>query len=196
MCRSSCRAIVVAWLLVGVLSSACAAPPNKEIADAQAALKAAQAAGAQQYAPTAYASAAEAYRLANQAVTEGDYRLALSHALESRERSRVAEREAAAAREQLRLDAQQKTASVTTLVARARTRLDQAEAARVPARTIREFRATLARLEQDVQEAGEVFAAEDYATAQRVLAGVEEYVGELIAAIEKAAAAQPQKRRR
>lgn len=196
MSRSSRGATVGACLIAACLTSACAAPPNREIADAQSALKAASAAGAEQFAPAAFKSAAESYRLANEAVMQEDYRLALSHALESRERAQAAEREAAAARDEIRDDAQRRMANVATLLARAGTRLDQAEAERVPARIVRDARQTLARLNRDVQEADAVLQDEDYATAQRVLAAVERELEALIASLEEALAAQSQKRKR
>jgi len=73
-----------------LLVTACAAPPNREIADAQQALAAAKAAGAERYASDTYRAATEAYRLANEAVGTGDYRLALNRALESRAHAQTA----------------------------------------------------------------------------------------------------------
>src|SRR5688572_5406 len=87
-------ATAAAGCLAMLLVTACAAPPNREIADAQQALAAAKAAGAERYASDTYRAATEAYRLANEAVGTGDYRLALNRALESRDHAQRASRTA------------------------------------------------------------------------------------------------------
>ena len=196
MSRSSRRATALACLVAAVLTFACAAPPNKEIADAWEALKAAETEGAEQYAPATYKSAIDAYRLANAAVMDGDYRLALNRALESRSRAQTAQREAVDARERMRTDAEQTLASVTMLLAETRSRLDEAERARVPARVVREARRTVTSLDGDVLEASAVVKEEDYASAQRVLSAVEERLKAIIATLDTALTAQSQRRRR
>jgi len=54
---------------------------------AQGALDAARAAGAERYATAEYQAAATALKNAQDAVAQRDYRLALNHALDSRERA-------------------------------------------------------------------------------------------------------------
>ena len=127
---------------------------------------------------------------------QGDYRLALNRALESRERAQIAEREAAAARERLRDEVQQMMAGVVTLLARAGSRIDDAERARVPNKVIRDARQTLAQLNQDVQEAGAVLKEDDYGSAQPVLGAVQTRLEELIASLDTAITTQSQKRPR
>src|SRR6266542_3392423 len=70
-------------------------PPNKEIDQAQSALDAARAAGAGDYAHDEYAAAEKALSNAREAVVQRDYRLALTNALDSRERANTAAKEAA-----------------------------------------------------------------------------------------------------
>ena len=65
-------------------------PPDKEMQQAQGAIDAARAAGADQYAHEEFAAAQEALTHANEAVEQRDYRLALNHALDSRERAQNA----------------------------------------------------------------------------------------------------------
>ena len=175
--------------------SACAAPPNKEIADAQQALDAARAAGAERYAPKEFASAADAYKQANQAVLAGDYRLALNRALESRDHALTATRESADIQERVRDEVQRALADVATLLAQAGSRIEAAERARVQTRAIREARQAVAQVNGDVQKASASIKAEDYASAQPVLARVKGRLEAAIASLEKAMPAQSQRRR-
>src|SRR5215470_8274309 len=74
---------------------ACAGdPPDKEIKQAQAAIEAARGVGADQYAKTEYAAAQDALKRSLDAVADRDYRLALNHALDARERAEAAARQA------------------------------------------------------------------------------------------------------
>ena len=92
--RPWCRA-GLACVLAALLASACTSPPNKEMDQAQGAIDAARAAGAERYAATELAAANTALKNANDAVQQGDYRLALNHALDSREQAQNAARVAA-----------------------------------------------------------------------------------------------------
>src|SRR3954462_3855264 len=88
-----------AWLLATLLVvPACAEPPTKELNQAQGALNTPRAAGAGQYANAEYRNAAASLTAANDAVAQRDYRLALSNALDSRERAQSAARIAAESR--------------------------------------------------------------------------------------------------
>jgi hypothetical protein len=193
--RGSRRAAVLLWLAAAVVSSACAAPPNREIADAQNALKAADAAHAAQYAPESYTSAADAYRLANEAVMNGDYRLALNKALESRERAQTAAREADEARIRIRDEVRRSMAEVAVLLANASTRIEEAEQARVSRQVVRESRQALTQLNEDVQKADAAMMAEEYARAQPLVDGVETRLNAIIARLDAALKAQSPKRK-
>ena len=67
-------------------------PPDKEMQQAQGALDAARAAGADRYATEEFTAATLALVNAKEAVDQRDYRLALNHALDSRERAQNAAR--------------------------------------------------------------------------------------------------------
>ena len=196
MSRWSRRATVLLWLVAASVLSACAAPPNREIEDALNALKAANAAGAAQYAPDAYKSASDAYRLANEAVMQEDYRLALNKALESRERAQTAAREADEARIRIRDEARRSMAEVALLLATAGSRIEAAEKARAPRRLIRESRLALAQVNEGVQKADAAMKAEDYASAQATLDGVESRLTKVVAALDAALPAQSAKRKK
>ena len=84
-----------AWVLALLLLTACGTPPHKEMDQAQGAIDAARAAGAERYAAEEFAAATGSLTLATNAVNQRDYRLALNHALESREHAQNAARQAA-----------------------------------------------------------------------------------------------------
>jgi hypothetical protein len=144
-----------------LITFACAAPPNARIVDAETALKAAKAAGAEHSVAAAesYKQAVDAYRKANEAVTGSDYRLALSKALESREHSQAAEREAAEEQARARDEVLQTMTEVATLLSRAGTELESAERRRVPRPVLRNARDALAAVDVDVQKASAAIQA-------------------------------------
>ena len=116
-----------------------------------------------------YAAAQKALGQANEAVEQRDYRLALNHALESREQAQNAARTAADTRARLRGDTERALAEVTSLIVQTRNRLS----ALPPARA-RRVRQSLITFTDDVQKAGKAIQAEDYEGAQRILAGVKD----------------------
>ena len=200
MCRRLERAAAFhAWLvalLVSTLLPACAAPPNREIADAQNALAAARAAGAERHAPDAYGAAADAYRLANEAVMAGDYRLALNHALESRQRAEDAARESDDAQDRARADVQRSMVDVATSLALAGARIVDADRAGAPRQTIRALQEAVAEVNDDVQKAGAAMNAEDYAGAEPLLVSVKSRLDDVLRRLDEAIAAQSKKRGR
>src|SRR4051812_28547144 len=102
-----------AWLLAAlVLLPACADPPTKELTQAQSAIDAARAAGAERYATDEFHSATQALKDANAAVDQRDYRLALDHALESRDRAQAAARDAAETKGRTRTEVERTMADV------------------------------------------------------------------------------------
>lgn len=177
------RRLLPAWLAAVLAVAACAEPPNKEMDQAQGAIDAARAVGAERYAADEYARAADALRLAREAVADGDYRLALNYALESREHAQNAARDAADARARLRGEVERTMAQAATLLARANALLDSAEARRVPRAALRDAQASLARVNEDVQKAGAAMEAEDYLAAQPLLDGLVERIEAVIAAV-------------
>jgi hypothetical protein len=185
-----------AWLLATLLVvPACAEPPNKEINQAQGALDAARAVGADQYAPDEYKAAAAALTAANDAVTQRDYRLALSNALDSRERAQNAAREAAETRARLRGEVERSMAEVAALLAQANGRVTAADKLKVPRRALREAQQLLAGVNDDVQKAGAAMQAENYSTVQPALIGIKERLAKVIALLDQPPASQTPRRR-
>ena len=182
-------------LAIGLLVAACAAPPNKEIDQAQGAIDAARAAGADRYATTEYNAAATALMEANEAVVQRDYRLALNRALESREQAQNAARTAATTRGRLRGEVERSMAEVAALMAQANSKLAAAEKARLPRRVLRPAQQALAQVNADVQKVGAAMQAEDYGTAQPALAGVKKQIAEAIATLDTANPSQSPRRR-
>jgi hypothetical protein len=192
MRRWSWRALVAAACLV----SACANPPTKEIDQAQGAIDAARAAGGEQYAATEYAAANTSLKSANDAVAQGDYRLALNHALASREHAQNAAREAADGKARTGANVERSMAELAALLAQANTRVAAAQKARVPARLLGQPSAEIEAVNGIVQKAGEAAKTDDYLGAQAMLQGVKERIQKAIAAIDAATTAQSTRRRR
>jgi hypothetical protein len=183
MSRLSSGAVAGALAVSLVVTSACAAPPNREIEDANTALKAAKAAGADRYAAGSYHEAEEAYRLANLAVSGGDYRLALSKALESREHARDAEREAADIHARARDEVLLMMTDVAAQLAHASTELESAERRHVPRATLRGAQQTLAGVEADVQKARAAIQKQDFADAKGTLTSVKARLDKVLASL-------------
>ena len=188
--------LVTACLLAALCVSGCATPPNKEMDQAQGAIDAARAAGAAEYATTEYSAATEALKNANTAVAARDYRLALNHALESREQAQNAARGAADAKARVRVDVDHVITEIRALVEQGRARLIAAARARVPGRRLEQPAGALTEAEADLQEAGEAIAAGDYLAAKATIEGVKGRVEAALAAIEDTIATRPPQRRR
>ena len=191
MCRSRTKALLLAALFV----AACGSPPHKEMDQAQGAIDAARAVGADRYATTEFEAATASLKLANDAVAQRDYRLALNHALESRDHAQNAAREAADTRARIRGEVERSMAEVAGLLAQANGAIAAAEKARIPRRTLTEAREALAEVNSDVQEAGAAMKADDYMAAQPSMAGIKERIEKVIASLD-AAMTQSSRRRR
>lgn len=195
MSRRFPREASVRWILLTLplLHAACAAPPNKEIGDAQNALKAAQSAGAEQYAKGAYDAASNAYRVANEAVGDGDYRKALDQALESQRHAQEALRLASDLNLRSRDDVQRLITDVATLQALATSRIDAAERAGVPRRTVVDARRSLVQVSGEVQKAGAAIKVQEFAKALPILQAVKARLERTLKSVE---AAMPQSAKR
>jgi len=189
------RATALSWLLAASLFPACAAPPNREIADAQAALGKARSAGAERYATKTYEAAALAYRLANEAVMAGDYRLALNRAIESREQAQSATRESSDIHARVRDEVQKVMAEVATLQAEAAVRAETADKSGTARRVVREAHQVMAEVSDDVQKASAAMTAQDYAGAQPLLVAVKQRLEKVIASLAAVPASQTKKAR-
>jgi hypothetical protein len=168
------RVRIAAWLgaalVTGAAATGCSTPPQKELDQAQATIEVAVAAGADRIASAELASARAAYTQAQEAIAQRDYKLALGHALDSRERALTASRAAAATRSKLK----DETARALVAVSGQLTRLDDALAAppRALRPQVRQARASHTRLHDALQKARAAIAAEDYIAADALLAGV------------------------
>jgi hypothetical protein len=162
-----------AFLVASILSmAACGGePPDKEMQQAQGAIDAARAAGADLYAAEEFTAAQAALSRAEDAVGARDYRLALDHALDSRQRAQNAAKLAADGMASARVDADRAITAAAAGINTVRARLKSAEALRLPARTLTPPRQAVADGDRRLQEAraaldrGDYRGARDTATA-------------------------------
>jgi hypothetical protein len=187
---------VLCTLAAVVSLASCAEPPHKEMNQAQGAIDAARAAGAEQYAASEFAAATDALKRSEDAVAQNDYRLALSLAIDSRERAQDAAKAAVDARAKARGNAERIVAEVNSALTQARTRLDDATLAKLPRRTATETRNLLATAEERMQEARAALERDEYARAIDVASGVSRQIPQILAALEKPAPSAPMRRRR
>jgi len=159
----------LALITATLLSVSCAEPPNKEMNQAQGAIDAARAAGADRFAAAEFTAAQDALKKSEEAVADGDYRQALSHALDSRERAQNAAKLAVDGRADARGHAERATAEVATLLSRAHAQLKAADAARLNPRTLEGPRSTVAATGKMLQEARTALKAEDYPAVTKAL---------------------------
>jgi hypothetical protein len=158
-------------LITAILSANCAEPPHKEMNQAQGAIDAARAAGAEKFATAEFTAAVDALKRSEQAATDGDYRQALSHAMDSRERAQNAAKMAVDGRADARGQAERAVSEVATLLSRAQAEVKNPELARLNAKVLRSSRTTVAAAEQMLQEARTALKAEDYAAVTTALNG-------------------------
>ena len=169
--RLWCRAGLAC--LVFALASACTSPPNKEMDQAQGAIDAARAAGADRYALAEYTAATTALKSANDAVEQGDYRLALNHAIDSREQAQNAARVAADTRAKVRGDVERSIAEVNALLTQVQAWIASPASARAP-RTRRAAQQVATQASADLQKAGSAMQADDYAGAEKLVTATKE----------------------
>jgi hypothetical protein len=176
-----------------ILSASCAEPPSKEMNQAQGAIDAARAAGADRFAAAEFTAAVEALARSNEAATAGDYRLALNHAIDSRDRAQTSAKMAVEGRANARGEAERIISEVATLLAAAHAQLKDS---RQPARALRAPRQTVAAAEQSLQEARAALSKEDYDAVTAVLAGVAADLQAALPLIQTAPPAAPARRKR
>ncbi|MGH9242487.1 MAG: DUF4398 domain-containing protein [Vicinamibacterales bacterium] len=187
------RASALALLL---LLTACGTPPHKEMDQAHGAIDAARAAGAERYAAEEFTAATASLTAATQAVDQRDYRLALNHALESREHAQNAARISAETQGKLRAEVDRATQEVIALLAQAAGRLTTAEKSRIPRRVITDARRAIATAKEEMQKAGVAVEAGDVPAAQAVLSSAKQRLSDVIAGLDAALRAQNARRRR
>jgi hypothetical protein len=183
-------------ILATVLLAACGDPPNREMDQAQGAIDAARAAGAEQYAAQELAAAVTALGQARDAVAQGDYRSALTYALDSREGAQNAAKQASDEHAAIGSQTERALTEIGALLDRGDQRLAVAEAQKVPRRTITKVRSALTDVRVTLQKASAAAERGDYQTALRELNGVSQQTTAAIDEIDKAIAArQPRPRR-
>jgi CHAT domain-containing protein len=185
-----------AWLAIVVSTIACAAPPHKEIDQAQGAIDAARAAGAERYAPAEFASANQALKQANDAVAGRDYRLALNYALESREEAQNAARTAADNRAKLRGNLERSIAEAEAVIEQTRARLDGPNGTQIPRGTRRTVQQRLTQLDGDLQKVDAALQAEDYTQTEQLLMGIKQRIEGMTKILPPAAPSQSPQRRK
>lgn len=182
--RAGARVVVCALLLC----AACSEPPQKEIDRAQGAIDAARAAGADQYAPEAYRAATAALQQAHEAVEQRDYRLALSRALDANERALEAAKEAANGKARARSEVDGMLTMATASVQQLRTKLQAAEAAKLP--RLERSRKLRADAQRTLQEARAAVTEGNYLAAIAQLKDLPASIAAEIKAIDDALVAR------
>ncbi len=179
-----------------VLLAGCAAPPSKEMNQAQGALDVARAAGAEQYAPAEFAAAAGALEQSEEAVIQRDYRLALNLAIDSRSRAEGAAKAAVENRAKARGDAERVLAEANALLTQARARLADPTLNKLPRRTLAEARDAVDAEEKTLQEARAAVEGNDYRRATDLAGAVSTRIQEILAPFETTAAPPAPRKRR
>lgn len=183
-------------LVMVVLSASCAEPPNKEMNQAQGALDAARAAGADKFATAEFKAAEDALRRSEDAVVAGDYRQALNHALDSRERAQAAAKMAVDGRAEARGQAERAVTEVATLLARAQTELKDPDVIRLGARIPKSARSTVANAAGMLENARKALASEDYTAVATTLNGAARQLQAVLNDLDAAIAPRPAPRKR
>lgn len=166
---------------------------------AQGAIDAARAAGAEQYASEPFTAATKALENAHAAVVERDYRLALSRALEARERAHEAAKAAAEGRSRARSEGEAGIVALRDAIDQLQQKLKTAETARVASKDLAQARRTAADARATLQKAREAMSEGNYLEAGKPLAAARNEITARIRALEAATAARltkPARRRR
>lgn len=181
-------------LIITILSAGCAEPPNREMNQAQGAIDAARAAGADKFAAQEFTAAVDALKRSEEAVAAGDYRQALGHAIDSRERAQNAAKAAVDGRTEARGQAERTISEAATLLDRAQTELKAPELARNT--RLRSARAVVIDADKALQKARTALKAEEYAQVATVLEGVAARLQAALSEIDDANASRPPARKR
>jgi hypothetical protein len=187
---------LLAMAVLSGLALACSEPPHKEMHQAQGALDAARAAGAETFAPDEFREAQNLLQQSEQAVTQRDYRLALRHALDARERAQEAARAAADRKAEARGQAERSMAAAELAVRSAQQRLTRARAARVRARELAPLATAISNAEASLQKARAAMTDGAYLDARKQTDGLDARLAEAIKAFEARQPARPARRRR
>jgi hypothetical protein len=162
---------------------------------AQGAIDAARSAGADKFATAELTAALDALKRSEEAATAGDYRQALNHALDSRERAQNAAKMAVDGRANARGQAEGAVAELATLLSRANAQLKALDDRRLNGR-LRAPKATVAAAEQKLQDARTALKTEDYPTVTKAINGAAADLQAALKAIDAVASPRPASRKR
>jgi hypothetical protein len=193
---SSTRRFPLSLALVAALAAtACGDPPEKEMQQAQGAIDAARAAGADQYAADEFTAAQAALQRANDAVGQRDYRLALNHALDARERAQNAAKQAADGKAIARTEAEHALGTATSALNDAHVKLRSAERSRAPSRVLAGPRRVIDDADTTVQKARAEFTRADYLAVIETLREIAPQLRAAAHDLEGSGTAAPRRRR-
>ena len=180
-------------LLLPLATLACGEPPEREYHQAQGAIQAARAAGAEIWAPDELAAATSALTRYDAAVAQRDYRQALSHALEARERASAAAKKAAADKSTRRGEIERLVVLLATHVERGRVVLNGATRAQDEA--ARALRQVIGDTERALQESRAALERDEVNRARTLLDGLEARLTQALAPFQNAAPPPANRRR-
>ncbi len=158
-------------VLGAALLPACSAPPQKERDQAEAALTAARTAEAATYASTELEAAISALKAYDAAVVQGDYRLALNHAIGARDSAYAAAKLAADRKAAARSEAERLIVDLEGLVLMARSRL-AGTAPPLSAPAVSRTRGAVRRAPALLQEARSLLTKQDFTGVGTLLRSV------------------------
>ena len=187
----------LALLVSALLLCACSAPPQREIDAAERAVHAARGAGAAEYASESFNAATAALSAARDAIGQRDYRLALSRALDARERAQQAEKQAADGKRRARTESEAAIRAVVTTLQELDQKLENATRASVPARDLKTARATVEAAGAALQKARAALADGNYLQARDAIKTTRDDIAAEIRALDESISArQPRPARR
>jgi hypothetical protein len=158
--------------------------------------EAAREAGAEQYAGVTLRAAVDALAGARQAVVDGDYRLALSGALDSRDQAYRAAQEATEVKARQRAAAERLLSEVTAQREEAERGMATPARTRVGRRRVADSHAVLTRASKALQEASALVEEGDYQAATLALSATKERLDALRLALDAPTPVQSSRRER
>lgn len=184
---------LVALLLAVAAGAACGTPPEKEYHQAVGAIEAARAAGAATFAPDELAAAERLLVRYDEAAGQRDYRQALSHALDARERATTAAAKAASDKALIRGETERRIPLLAAEVERARNAA--AAATRAQAGAANTLRETISSTEKALQDARAALERDDVMAARQALEGTEDRLAQALKPFRPAGGAASASRR-
>lgn len=157
---------------------------------AQGAIDTARAAGADQYAREEYDGAVASLQGARDAVEQRDYRLALSRAIDARQRAHEAAKQAADGQARARSESEVAVAAATASLAGLQQKLKAAQSARVPARDLAPAQRAARNAETALQKARAAIGQGRYLEVPAALGTTPDEINKAITGVDEAIAAR------